>query len=231
MSTSTNSLSSTLASLGLTAPAASTAKSSSSNTLGQDDFMKLLIAQLKNQSPLNPQDSSEFASQMAQFGTASGIQDLQASFKDLSTSLLSNQTLQASSLVGRSVSVPNTNTAVFDNSGQGVNGTLVMTQPASNVQLSIKDSGGSVIKTVSLGSAAAGNVDFHWDGTMANGQTAPAGNYQVTATGLVNNTTTALNVAVASKVTSITVGNGGSGMMLNLANGGQTSFNNIVKLF
>lgn len=230
MSESVNSVASTLASLGLTAPEKSKVVADSASTLSQADFLRLLTAQLQNQSPLNPADTSQFTSQMAQLGTVSGIQELNSNVKNLSSSMLSNQTLQASSLVGRSVSVPNNNTVTFDGS-TSASGTLMLDQAASNIVVSVKDSTGTVIKNISLGSAAAGNLNFTWDGKSAGGQTAPAGTYQITATGQMGNATTALNVATANKITSITLGSGGSSMMLNLANGSQASINNIIQLF
>ena len=54
--------------------------SSKNGSLGQEDFMKLLVAQLSYQDPLEPQENGEFIAQMAQFGTVSGVQELQKSF-------------------------------------------------------------------------------------------------------------------------------------------------------
>ena len=71
--------------------------------LGQADFLQLMTAQLEAQDPLKPQESGEFLTQLAQFGTVNGIQELQKSFTGLSNSLLSLQALQASTLVGRTV--------------------------------------------------------------------------------------------------------------------------------
>ena len=62
----------------------------------QDQFMQLLIAQLKNQDPLQPQENGEFLSQLAQFDTATGIKDLQDSFNNFSSTMQSNSALQAS---------------------------------------------------------------------------------------------------------------------------------------
>ena len=72
----------------------------------EDQFMQLLIAQLKNQDPLQPQENGEFLSQLAQFETAAGAEELQKSFDTFSTNMMSASALQASSLVGRSVLAP-----------------------------------------------------------------------------------------------------------------------------
>ena len=76
-------------------------------SLGQDEFLELMMTQLQNQDPLNPAESGEFLSQIAQFGTVNGITELQQSFSTLASSLQSNQALQASTMVGRSVLVEN----------------------------------------------------------------------------------------------------------------------------
>jgi flagellar basal-body rod modification protein FlgD len=67
-------------------------------SLGQDQFLKLMTTQMTHQDPTKPMQNGEFLSQMAQFGTVSGIQDLQQSFKDFAASIGSDQALQAAKL-------------------------------------------------------------------------------------------------------------------------------------
>ncbi len=76
------------------------------NKLGQAEFLELMVAQLKNQDPFKPLENGDFIAQMAQFSAVSGMDKLQSSFDTLAGSLQSNQALQASTLVGRSVLVP-----------------------------------------------------------------------------------------------------------------------------
>jgi flagellar basal-body rod modification protein FlgD len=80
-------------------------KETSSNELGKDDFLKLMIAQLNNQNPLEPQANAEFVAQLAQFSQVEGIQNMSKGFESLSNSYKSSQALQASSLVGGAVTV------------------------------------------------------------------------------------------------------------------------------
>ena len=77
-------------------------KAAREGDLGQEDFLHLMLTQLKNQDPFKPMESGEFLGQLAQFGTVQGLAGLQTSFDSLASSLVSNQALQASSLVGRS---------------------------------------------------------------------------------------------------------------------------------
>jgi flagellar basal-body rod modification protein FlgD len=84
--------------------AATPANGSLTNNLNaaqsQDEFLKLLSAQLQNQDPLNPVDNSNFSSQLAQFSTLQGIQTLNANFSNL---LLLQQLTQGANLVGRTI--------------------------------------------------------------------------------------------------------------------------------
>ena len=86
-------------------------------SLGQDEFLKLMVAQLQNQSPMKPQDNGEFLGQMAQFSTVAGLQDMQKTLDNLSNSLVSNQALEASSMVGRFVRVPGESAHLPDGEG------------------------------------------------------------------------------------------------------------------
>src|SRR5262245_56224644 len=95
--------------------------------LGQEDFLHLMITQLKNQDPFKPMESGEFLGQLAQFGTVQGLAGLQTSFDSLSTSLVSNQALQALTLVGRSALATSSTLAVV--AGQSVSGAVDL--PAS----------------------------------------------------------------------------------------------------
>ncbi|MBE0509915.1 MAG: flagellar hook assembly protein FlgD, partial [Gammaproteobacteria bacterium] len=74
--------------------------------LGQDEFMTLMLAQMKHQDPMNPMENGDFIAQLAQFRTVTGIDQLNNSFNGFSQTMQSSQALQASSLVGREVLVP-----------------------------------------------------------------------------------------------------------------------------
>ena len=102
--------------LGIGVPKATDKKSD----LGQGDFLTLMTTQLKNQDPFKPLDSGAFLGQLAQFGTVSGLAGLQTSFDSLKTSLISNQALQAASLVGRAALVDSSTMAT--GAGQSVGG-------------------------------------------------------------------------------------------------------------
>src|ERR1043165_7584057 len=85
------------------AQAAAEAQQKKDQTLGIDSFLTLMTAQLKNQDPLKPLEGTEFISQLAQFGTVSGVQGMQTSLETLAASLRSTQTLNGSTMIGRDI--------------------------------------------------------------------------------------------------------------------------------
>ena len=200
-----------------------------SKTLGQDDFMKLMVTQMKNQDPSKPMDSSQMLSQMAQFGTVSGIGDLQKSFATLSTSLQSNQALQASTMVGRDVLIENSRLNLIN----GANPTFAIDLPkaASEVSVSIADGTGQVVRTLSLGKADAGLTDVTWDGLDTLGQRLPAGKYtlkvQATADGKTEGATSLVRVPVES----VTLPRNGASPSLNLADFGSVNMDAVRRVF
>ena len=74
-------------------------------TLGIEQFLTLMTAQLKNQDPMKPLEGTEFISQLATFGTVSGVQEMKESMELLATSLRSTQTLNGSTMLGRDILV------------------------------------------------------------------------------------------------------------------------------
>src|SRR5271157_6415028 len=85
-------------------------------TLGGTDFLTLMLAQLKNQDPTSPVDSNVFLTQLAELSQVQGITQLNTSFTNLSNSLVGNQAMQASSLLGHQALVPSS-TATLATSG------------------------------------------------------------------------------------------------------------------
>ena len=197
--------------------------------LGQDDFLKLMITQMKNQDPSKPMDSSQMLTQMAQFGTVSGIGDLQKSFASLATSLQSNQALQASTMVGRDVLMENNKLKLSDgaNAAFGVE----LTKPASQVKVSIADATGQVVRTLSLGKTDAGIHEMGWDGLDAQGARLPAGKYSLKVDAMVDNKLEAATALVRVPVASVSLARNGGSPTLNLADYGSLSMDAVRRVF
>jgi flagellar basal-body rod modification protein FlgD len=216
------------ADLGLVSSDPNSKKTKSNDEVGQDQFLKLMLAQMKNQDPMKPMQNGEFLTQIAQFSSAKGIADMAKSFTTLSNSLTSNQALQASSLIGRVVLSP-ANQGYLEQ-GQGMGGSVDLTSSAQNMNVTVYDQTGAVVKTIPMGNQQSGTVYFSWDGTDNNGNQMPPGLYQVEATAGIGDTTQSLQTNIASRVESVTMGKNGQGVTLNLAGMGSIDFNNVREI-
>jgi len=158
-----------------------TKAASGGKELGQDAFLKLLVAQLKNQDPLNPQQNYEFVAQLAQFSSLEqsvGINDR------LDQLALQNQGLQNSqvvNLVGKNATVKGSIVAL-KGQGQTVPISFKLDGAAKSASVVIKDQSGRAVRTLAVGARAAGSVTVAWNGQSDSGLPQPAGPYQVTVT-------------------------------------------------
>lgn len=204
---------------------AATSSATGSKALGKDAFLQLLVTQLKNQNPLDPQDNSAFVAQLAQFSSLEGITTLNDTVSGIAGNYNSSQALQASSLVGRSV-IAQTDKAVVDTS-KSLNGTVVVPTSVSAATVKITNSAGTVIRTLDLGSQSAGNTSFIWDGKDSSGAVAPAGTYTFGATITIDGTNTSLITYLPATVNSVTISQTGGELMLNLAGLGSVALSKV----
>nr|WP_286948957.1 flagellar hook assembly protein FlgD [Pseudomonas sp. UBA6718] len=193
--------------------------------LGKNEFLELLVAQLNNQNPLEPQENGEFIAQLAQFSQVEGIEKLNASMGSLLSGYQSSQALQASSLVGRKVIVP-TEKAVVDTS-ETFKGSLVLPVTSSNVYVNVYDSAGKAVSRVNLGQQAAGNVSFMWDGKDSSGNVLPPGTYKFEAQATYADGTKGLYTLLPANVDSVVLGQNGGEMKLNLAGIGSVALSQV----
>lgn len=212
---------SVLDSLGLKKP-----ERTATDKLGQDQFLELMVAQLKNQDPMKPMENGEFLSQMAQFGTVSGIQDLQASFSQMAGALQSNQALLASSLVGRAVLTPGSRMAY---NGSPALAAAELPQAATDVRISVLDDSGQVVRQFALGAQPAGTVKFSWDGLGNGGAALPAGLYSIKADAVSGGKSSALATYVVARVDSVSLG-GSQGITLNLWDGSTAALADVKEI-
>lgn len=191
--------------------------------LGKDQFLNLLVAQLNNQNPLEPQGNGEFIAQLAQFSTVEGVEKLNASMETILSGYQSSQALQASSLVGRKVIVP-VDKAVVDTS-ESFKASMVLPTTSSNVYVNVYDSTGSVVSRINLGEQQAGNVSFIWDGKDSSGELMPPGTYKFEAQATYGNETKGLYTLLPANVDSVILG--GSELILNLAGIGNVPLSHV----
>jgi flagellar basal-body rod modification protein FlgD len=167
--------------------------------LGRDEFLQLLVAQLRNQDPTSPQDGHEFAAQLAQFSSVEQLTSINAAMESqaerlaaLSDALGGLQTGQAelgdqlagridlqaaSGLVGKTVEVEG-GAVSFDGAGE-VPLRVRVGGDAREVEVTVRDAEGAVVRTMRTGALGAGDHDLTWDGALQDGQPAPAGDYSV----------------------------------------------------
>ena len=185
-----------------------------SNSLGQQEFFDLMVAQLQNQDPLSPTDSSEFLSQVAQFSTVNGIDQMQQSIATLAEAMTSSHALQASMLVGGDVLV--SSQAGFLESGKGLKAAAELAGAAGQVVAQIFTPSGQLVRELKLGPKDSGLVEFTWDGIDDGGQPAPPGAYVVRASAVRDDQNEALETFVVSHVDSVTLDARGAEVTLNL---------------
>ncbi|MDR3415006.1 MAG: FlgD immunoglobulin-like domain containing protein [Nevskia sp.] len=233
--TSATNPSSIYASLGLTSStptsgasaassAASAATAAASNVVNEQDFLKLMTSQLQDQDPLNPVSNAEFFSQIAQFSTVSGIDQLNSSFSSLSSALATSQTLQAANLVGQSVLVPGSQGQLTSSGMYGA----VQVPASGDVTVQIHNSAGALVNTLDLGTQSAGTVPFGWDGKDANGNALPTGAYTISAQVGSGSSAQAAITDVAAQVQSVSVNSGT--LTLNLQGLGQVPFSQVQQI-
>jgi flagellar basal-body rod modification protein FlgD len=213
-------------------PAASSSTASSSSgsamqTLNANDFLTLMTAQLKNQDPLNPTDSNQFLSQLAQLSTVTGISQMNGTMSSLSSSLLSSQALSSASLVGRAV-LTTANTATYS-AGQPLGGVVQVPTGASTVTVNITDASGAVVRHLSM-QATANQQAFSWDGKTDTGAAAPSGNYSISATTTTGSANQPATTLLYGTVSSVTLGNSGSTVTLNTPELGAVALSSVQQI-
>jgi flagellar basal-body rod modification protein FlgD len=152
----------------VTGTAAAAGATVTKNDAGSEDrFLKLLVAQMQNQDPMNPLDNAQVTSQMAQINTVAGIEKLNRTVAGLNGQLVQLQALQGATLAGRAVTVSGDRLAVVD--GNGVGG-FDLDAAADSVKVEIVNGAGLVVDTLDLGALGNGRHGFEWPaGSVADG--------------------------------------------------------------
>ena len=190
----------------------------------QDQFLTLLVAQLKNQDPTQPMDNAQLTSQMAQISTVSGIEKLNSTVESVTSQFASMQMLQGATMIGHTV-LSEGNTMSLTKEGKGT-AAFDLEASASNATVTITNAAGQVVDTLDLGTAAAGRNYFTWDGSQCTGDTSSL-RFKVTATNgtaQVKATTLAPNAVVATSIAN-------GALMLELSNGQSINYNSVKAVF
>ncbi|MCB1987274.1 MAG: flagellar hook assembly protein FlgD [Nitrospirota bacterium] len=186
----------------------------------QDRFLKLLVAQLNNQDPMNPLDNAQMTSQIAQINTVTGIQQLNETVKGLAGQFAAQQLMQGSAMVGRNVLIAD-DTLAMDATAHLGGGAFDLASAAASVSVQILDANEKLVGTVELGALKEGRYNFEWDASEYTG-TGPLHFKVLAANGKTAVDATALSV---DQVTAVSLDNGA--LALQLSRGGSTNYNAI----
>ena len=181
--------------------------------LGKNEFLELMIAQLENQSPLEPQDNGAFISQLAEFSALEEMQTLNSSVNGFSTQFQSTQALQASAMVGRTVLVPGSESPLSANGT--IEGLVEVPSSTGSLRISVFNQSGELVSSWDKGQQAAGSVPFVWDGTNSEGQLMPYDEYTIQADIKIDGEAVQASTLLSSNVNSVSIAQTGA-ITLNL---------------
>ncbi|GAB4135026.1 MAG: hypothetical protein Fur0015_08000 [Ignavibacteriales bacterium] len=189
-----------------------------SNVMGKDDFLQLMITQLKYQDPLNPMDGTEYAAQLAQFTSLEQLTNLNSSVKQsidanyvLTQSI--NNTLSAN-LIGKEVKIGSQ--YLINNGENTVNIGYTLPNDAKSVSIKIFDQYGNVVQTFDEKNISKGSSKLSWDFTDNDGNKLINGVYsmQITATDF-NDQPMTVDSYITGLIDGIRFGENGTTMIVN----------------
>jgi flagellar basal-body rod modification protein FlgD len=200
--------------------AATSAKSTAKNTLGKDSFMKMMIAQLQNQDPLNPMDGTAFVAQLAQFSSLEQLQNLNDVMSSLPTYLGSFSNAQMANLIGSEATAAGNVIAASGSS------TKISYQLPSDIQsgtIKIYNSNGALVDTVKIGSQKTGLQSTTWN---SSNQSTGNYTYEINA---VDRSGAEVKVAkmVSGQITGVSFKDGKSYLTIN---GQQVAFSDVATI-
>lgn len=210
-----------LSNLGSTVGSTTATSASGSTTSGeaaQDRFLKLLVAQLNNQDPLNPMDNAQMTTQMTQISTVSGIEQLNATLKGMADQYSAMQSMQGTSLIGRHAMIEGSSLYI---NGDAAQGGLQLGTAATAVTVDIIGTNGAVLDSVDLGALGAGQHAFAWDATGVDASTVKGFAIRATSNGSPV-AATPLSLVPVSAVT-----HQDGAMQLQLANGQRLTYDQV----
>jgi flagellar basal-body rod modification protein FlgD len=152
------------------------------SAMGKDDFLKLLVAQLQAQDPLNPMDGTQFTAQLAQFSSLEQLQNVNANLANIDTSQAIQTNSSAVSFIGKTVTALGDQVYVQDGQSGDINFDLA--NNASSLYIRLYDQNGNFIQSLEYGRMEAGQQSLGWNGYDYLGGIVPDGSYQYEITAI-----------------------------------------------
>lgn len=194
--------------------------------LGQEEFLKLMVTQLENQDPTKPMDSFEFLSQISQFSTVDGIQDLGKTFGSFSDQFFSSMTLDAANMVGKTAIVASSEAPLAK--GGEVPVSINVPADVPGIDITVQDGVGTVVRQMTLPATQAGMLDFSWDGKDQQGEDLESGTYNLSASYGLGEAAQPMAIYVHQEVKTVLFDQQGSGLVLSLADGREIGMSDVL---
>ena len=196
--------------LGAGGSAASASAAQAGSSEGTEDrFLKLLVAQMRNQDPLNPLDNAQVTTQMAQISTVRGVETLNQSMRQLVDRMGQGSPLEALGMIGRQVLTEGDVIERQSPEDGPVRAGFELAGAADRVEVRIIDATGQPVFTQSWGASEPGVKLFEWNGKDASGKDAPAGSYRIEATASAGSAAVGVTTLAPIRVLGITPGTDG----------------------
>ena len=192
-----------------------------------DRFLKLLVAQMRNQDPLNPMDNAQVTSQMAQISTVQGIERLNESMQKWLTQSGAVQQLDGAGLIGRRVLVEGNGIELTGGTGRtgGARAGFALDSDAEQVRIEVLDATGNAVSTTTRRNVPAGTHTFDWDGRDANGRAQPDGRFTLRVSAGSPNELKPATALTAASVAAVVSSSGGA--RVELAGGAQRAVSDV----
>ncbi len=201
--------------------------SSKDSALGKDDFLNLLVAQLQNQDPLSPLDSTAFTSQLAEFSSLEQLSNVNENLEYLQMYQSSINNAQAVSFIGKNIDA--LGSSIQLESGENEDIHFELEQDSSSVVINIYDEAGSLVKYIENGPLGEGKQSVEWDGTDNSGNTLPEGIYKFEVMAVnANGDKVQTATYISDRVTGVTFENGVTYL---LAGGMKIPIGDVIEVF
>lgn len=206
-------------------------KDSSDEIMGKEDFLTLLVAQLKNQDPMNPDDPTEFTAQLAQFSSLEQLFNINETMESLTSAQMQSDRFATMDLIGKTVSYQDGDFTIEESGSASVG--YELDGLAASVTLFIKDESGTTVATLRPTELSKGNHFIDWNGMNSDGEHVPAGNYSIVlqASAGTGEDSIAISPLVQSEVTGVDFNNSTGDAVLYTLAGAEISSDAILAVY
>lgn len=174
--------------------------------LGRDDFLKMFMAQMKNQDPLNPMDTKDMSAQLAQFSSLEQLFNVNTNLEALKASQDSSSRFQALDFIGKEILAEGSGLSLEE--GKKATGNF-QTESMANCSVVIASEDGLAVRRIAMGTLAAGSHSFEWDGLNDAGKMMEPGlyNFEIMATN-ENGASVPVKTRISGQVTGVNLDGG-----------------------